>query len=383
MSTFSPEAFTLGVEEEYQLVDAETGELRSRARCVLEWDWTGEIQPEMQENTLEVGTRVCENAGCVRTELRRLRLLAAVAAEARGLRVVAAGLHPSAHWAGQEFTDRPVYQQIRREYRRLADSQMIFGMHVHVGVPAEVDRVQVMNVVRLYLPYLLALTASSPFFLGEDTGYASYRTILWRRWPRSGPPPRFGSRAEYEQLIEWLLRTGRIDATGRLYWDMRPHHTYPTLELRVADVTPRLEDAVVAAALVRVVVVGAIEGVLREPELPTSLLQTLLADNAWYAARDGLEAEFVDLTAATPRTLPAREALLGLAEQLAPLAQVLGDGEVLAGLPAVLERGGAAARIRAQHQRHGGDIPALMRWLADEALLGLGLDRRREQRENA
>ncbi|MBA2244684.1 MAG: carboxylate-amine ligase, partial [Gemmatimonadetes bacterium] len=110
MSTFSPEAFTLGVEEEYQLVDAETGELRSRARCVLEWDWTGEIQPEMQENTLEVGTRVCENAGCVRTELRRLRLLAAVAAEARGLRVVAAGLHPSAHWAGQEFTDRPVYQ---------------------------------------------------------------------------------------------------------------------------------------------------------------------------------------------------------------------------------------------------------------------------------
>lgn len=379
----SVEDLTLGVEEEYQLVDGDTGELRSRARCVLAWDWTGEIKPEMQENTVEVETRVCPDACCVREELGRLRLQAAVAAEARGLRVVAAGLHPFAHWAEQEFTDKPIYQQLRREYRRLAESQMIFGMHVHVGVPEGCDRVQVINVARLYLPHLLALTASSPFFLGEDTGYASYRSILWRRWPRSGVPPRFAGRAEFERLVEWLVQTRRIDTAGRLYWDLRPHHQYPTVEFRVADVTPRLEDAVLAAALARAIVAGVVEGVLREPDLPEAILQALLSDNAWRAARDGLEAELVDPCADRPRVVPVREALLTLAEHLAPLVRELGDEEVMAALPAILERGEAAGRMRHQHERLGGDLAKLVQWLAAEAVVGLGLDRRAEQRDDA
>ena len=246
-----PGPFTLGVEEEYQLVDAVTGELRNRARHVIAGDWSGDIKPEMQENTVEVETPVCVESTCVRDELARLRLQAAVAAEAQGLRVVAAGVHPFSEWHEQEFTEQEVYLNIRSEYRHLAREQNIFGMHVHVGVPEGIDRVALMNVARLYLPLLLALTASSPFHLGRDTGYASYRSLLWRRWPRSGAPPRFEDAAEMELLLRWLMETGCIDAPGRLYWELRPHHRYPTLEFRVCDVTPRLEDVVAAAALAR------------------------------------------------------------------------------------------------------------------------------------
>lgn len=373
--------YTVGVEEEYQLVDVESGELRSRARFVIDWDWSGEIKPEMQENTLEVETRICAETECVRDELARLRFQAAVAAEARGLRVVAAGTHPFSGWEGQEFTSGAVYRRVREEYRRLAETQNIFGMHVHVSVPEGTDRVRVMNVARLFLPHLLALTASSPFYLGNDTGYASYRSILWRRWPRTGAPPRFEDAAEFDRLVRLLLETGCIDAPGRVYWDVRPHHAYPTLEYRVADVTPRVEDAVTAAALARAVTAAAVEGVLREPELPEALLGPLLRENAWRASRDGLGAELVEVEGDRVETVPAREVLLRLAERLAPVAERLGDGDVLAGLPAVLDRGDAAARIRARAGQAGGDLRQVVRWLADETVLGVGLDRRTEQRE--
>ncbi|HEX5724797.1 MAG TPA: YbdK family carboxylate-amine ligase, partial [Longimicrobiaceae bacterium] len=263
-----PDDYTVGVEEEYQLVDAAGGGLRSRARFVIAADWAREIKPEMQQHTVEVGTRVCEGTRCVRDDLARLRFQAAIAAEAEGLRVVAAGTHPCSPSQGYGFTDAPVYRSLRDEYRDLAEGQAIFGMHVHVGVPRGVDRVRVMNVARLYLPHLLALTASSPFYEGRDTGYASFRAVVWRRWPRSGPPPRLADEAELAALVEWLTATGCVDTPARIYWDVRAHHRYPTLEFRVMDATPRLDDAVAAAALARAVVAGAVEGVLAEPGLP-------------------------------------------------------------------------------------------------------------------
>lgn len=378
-----PQDFTLGVEEEYQLVDADSGELKSRARQVIAWDWTGDIKPEMQENTVEVGTRVCADSAGVREELARLRMQTAVAAEARGLRLVASGTHPFSQWEGHEYSAGEVYQHLRAEYRRLADTQHIFGMHVHVGVPEGTDRVRVMNVARLYLPYLLALTASSPYYLGSDTGYASYRSILWRRWPRSGAPPRFADAAEMELLLRWLSETGCIDGPGRLYWEIRPHHVYPTLEFRVCDVTPRLDDAVATAALARAVVAGAALGVLREPELPEAVVGQLLRENAWRASRDGLGAELLDVLSGAPRVVPGREAVRALVERLAPVMERLGDADAAELVSALLERGDAALRMRAQAVRAGGELREVVRWLADETVLGVGLDRRTEQREVA
>jgi carboxylate-amine ligase len=375
------DAFTLGVEEEYQLIDAQTGGLQSQATQVLAGDWSGDLKAEMQQNTVEVGTRVCATASEIRDELIRLRLQAAVAADARECLLLAAGTHPFSDWHGQDFTSNAVYQQIRRDYRRLADSQNIFGLHIHVAVPPEADRAQVMNAVRWYLPHLLALTASSPYFLGSDTGHDSYRAILWRRWPRTGAPPRFASEAEFQQLLRVLLDTRRIDSPGRLYWDLRPHHEYRTLEFRIADVTPRLDDAVVAAALARGVVAAAAQGLLADPPLPDSVLHPVLGDNIYRAARDGLDAEVVEFVGAEAQAIPIRTALLKLAEILAPMVTPLGDADAWAMLPALLERGGAARRIREQHTAFGGDHRRLAFWMAAETVLGTGMDRRGEQRE--
>lgn len=376
----SPRDFTVGVEEEYQLVDARTNELRSRARWVIAGDWSGEMKPEMQQHTIEVETGVCDGTNCVRDDLARLRFQAAVAAEAQGLRIVAAGTHPFSSAGGHAFTDKEVYAAIRHEYRALAETQSIFGMHVHVGVPAHLDRVRVANAARHWLPHLLAITASSPFFEGRDTGYCSFRTLIWRRWPRTGAPPRFEDAGEFALLLRWLQETQCIDAPGRLYWDLRPHHVYPTIEFRAQDVTPRLEDAIAAAALARAVVAGVAAGILREPALPASIAQALLGENAWRAARDGTDAVFVDVFSPEPRTIEARDAVLALAERLRPLAAEMGDEEALQGVAEVFDRGCAAARMREVAKDAGGDLRKVAAWAASETLLGLGLDRRSEQR---
>jgi carboxylate-amine ligase len=371
-----PQDFTVGVEEEYQLLDERTGELRSRARYVIAGDWADALKAEMQEHTVEVETGVCEATACIRDDLQRLRFTAAVAAESQGLRIAAAGTHPVSPAEGHTFNPAPVYQELRQEYRRLAESQAIFGMHVHVGVPERVDRARVTNVVRLHLPLLLALTASSPFFEGRDTGHASYRSVLWRRWPRTGAPPRFRDDAEYAALVRWLVESGRIDGPGRLYWDLRPLHVYPTVEIRIADCTPRMEDAIAAAALARVIVAGAAEGLLPDTPLPDALVQTLLSDNAWRASRYGPQALLADMESAGPRTITAAEAALRLAERLEPVAAELGEAGELARLPEILLRGCAADAIRARAEEFGGDMGRVALWLADETVVGAGMDRR-------
>lgn len=371
-----PHDYTVGVEEEYQLLDADTGELRSRARYVIAGDWSDALKAEMQEHTVEVETRVCAATTCIRDDLARLRFTAAVAAESQGLRIAAAGTHPGSPAAGHDFNPAPVYQELRQEYRRLAESQAIFGMHVHVGVPEGTDRARVANIVRLHLPVLLALTASSPYFEGADTGHASYRSVLWRRWPRTGAPPRFRDDAEYAALVRWLVQAGRIDGPGRLYWDLRPHHVYPTVEIRIADCTPRLEDAVAVAALARCIVAGVVEGILGDTPLPDPLVQTLLSDNAWRASRYGEKALLADLESAGPRTITAGDAALRLVERLADVAEALGESAALEHVPVLVERGCAATAIRRRARKMDGDLGRVALWLADETVAGAGMDRR-------
>lgn len=372
--------YTLGVEEEYQLVDAGTGALRSHARYLIAGDWADELKAEMQEHTVEVETSVCERTGCVRDDLRRLRFTAAIAAEAEGMRVVAAGTHPTSPPEGHGFSPDPVYQALRETYRGLAESQAIFGMHVHVGLPRGKDRARVSNVVRLHLPVLLALSASSPYFDGRDTGYASYRSILWRRWPRTGPPPRFANEDEFRRTVAWMVDAGRIDGPARLYWDLRPHHRYPTVEVRVTDCTPRLEDAVAIAALTRAIVAGAAEGVLEDSPLPDGLLDTVLSDNLWRASRYATRAELGDVEGSEPRTIGVADAVLRLAERVEPIAAALGDADELARLPALLERGAAADAVRAHAREAAPGSGEVALWLAEETMVGTGMDRRTRQR---
>lgn len=376
--------YTVGVEEEYQLVDAVTGAMCSRARDVLSTDWSEEIRPELQETTLEIGTPICRSATELDRELRRLRFQVAVTAAVDELEIVAAGLHPFSPWVGQRCTEGERYRGIVERYGRIARDEHNFGMHVHVGIEPGRDRIALLNVLRHFSPHLLALSCSSPFFEGEDSGYDSYRMILWRRWPNTGVPPRLGSEAEYERLVELLIRSGAIADPRGIYWGVRPHSIYPTLEFRMTDVCPTVEDAVAIAALARALVAAVAEGLLTEPEtgtLPEAATLAILAGNEWATARSGLHAMLIDPTTASG-AVPVRDAIRRLIDRVTPVAEALGDARALAHLETVLARGNGADRMRRISAESAGP-GELVRWLADETLRGTGIDRDRSLHQEA
>ena len=372
--------FTIGVEEEYQLVDPASSDLRSSARVVLADDWTGELRKEIQESTVEIGTLVCPSSTSVRGDLARLRAQAAAAAAAQDLEVVASGLHPFTDWRRHELTAGERYARMAETYGRLARDEHNYGMHVHVAV--EGDRMRLLGAVRRYIPHLLALSCSSPFHEGEDTGFASFRMVLWRRWPGATVPPRLGSDAEYRSFVDAQLRAGVLGDERNLYWMIRPHPAYPTLEFRMCDVCPTLDHAVAIAGLTRTLVCAASEGML--PADPWSSWSeaagdAALSDDCWRAARYGLDA-----TVLAP-TLPSggvamRDAVRRLIDVLRPVAEAIGEAPALDGAGRICETGNTADRLRALHAT-GCDLRLLVRWLARETLLGTATDRRHEQRE--
>lgn len=380
-SATSTGEFTIGVEEEYQLVDLATGALRSHASELRREDWTGELVAELQETTIEIGTPVCSQMEEIEQHLQRLRFQAGTVASAHGLAIVAAGLHPFSDWQGHERPALERYRGIEARYGRIARDEHIYGMHVHIGVADDVERLHVLNIVRHYLPHLLALSASSPFFEGGDTGFASFRTILWRRWPNSGIPPRFESEAEFSDYVATLLDAGVMLDPWNLYWSARPHPEYPTIEVRVTDVCPNLRDAVAIAALIRAIVHAAVTGTLLDEAracVPPSIEQELLRVNEWRVARDGLDARLIDTHRGTGHEA-ARDAVRRLLDVVARSSEELGDSTVLGHIETILDRGNAADRMRQRHSDRG-SLRDLAEWLAHESLLGTGLDRRAGQR---
>jgi glutamate---cysteine ligase / carboxylate-amine ligase len=381
-TTTTPAAeYTIGVEEEYQLVDAATGALRSHASRMRSEDWTGELIAELQETTVEIGTPICGSVAAAAGHLHRLRFQASTVANAQGLAIIAAGLHPFSEWQGHTRPQVDRYRAMEARYGRIARDEHIFGMHVHVAVPQAVDRIPIINDVRHYLPHLLALSASSPFFEGADTGFDSFRTIMWRRWPNSGIPPRFESMSEFTRYVDTLLNAGVMADPWNIYWSARPHPSYPTIEFRVTDACPNLQDALAIVALARALVHAAATGVL--PEDPASRLspvteQELLRVNEWRAARDGLSAQLIDTLSGSGHA-PIRSLIRRLTDRVSRSAEELGDTEALAHIDTLLERGNAAARLRRRFDE-AGTLTSLVEWLIDESSVGTGLDRRSAQR---
>lgn len=376
--------FTIGVEEEYQLVDPSTGALRSHASELRREDWTGELTAELQETTVEVGTPICRSTDEAAEQLQRLRFQAGTVAGAHGLAIVAAGLHPFSAWQGHERPPIARYRAMEARYGRIARDEHIYGMHVHVAVPDDVERVPVINILRHYLPHLLALSASSPFFEGADTGFASFRTIMWRRWPNSGIPPRFDSESMYNRYVETLLDAGVMADPWNVYWSTRAHPEYPTIEFRVTDVCPALQDAVAITALARALVHAIVTGVVTDvaPDTLSPVIeQELVRVNEWSVARDGLDARLIDAHTGTSHE-GVRTAIRRLVERVSRSAEVLGDGAALAQVETILQRGNAADRMR-QRYADEGSLRDLVDWLGNESLVGTGLDRRAAQREGA
>ena len=340
----STEGYTIGVEEEFLVVDATTRALRQDGPALLPAarDRLGEdVHPELHPSQLETNTPVGETLADVRAALTRLRCGLAATLAAAGCRLAAAGTHPFSPWTDDPVVN-PEYAVVEREYQQLAREQVICGGHVHVGVDDPELAIAVVNGVGPWLSPIVALAANSPFWGGRDTGYASYRTELWRRWPMAGTPAPFADRAEYEAVVEALFRTGSIDDAARIYWDVRPSAKFPTVEFRVADVGTTVDDTVMMAGLVRAVAVTAArEHQSGDGASATRVRPELLRAATWRAARYGLSGDLVD--AVTGTALPAREMIGRFLDRLRPALVDLGDWDEVSELVERTMVGGTGA----------------------------------------
>ncbi|KNB54291.1 carboxylate-amine ligase [Streptomyces caatingaensis] len=341
---------TLGVEEEYLLVDPVTGLPRPMAVEVKaaagadEVTERGEVQRELLQAQVEVATPVCAELAEVGGHLLRLRHAVAAAAEDAGCRVLASGAAPVRDGQGAPVTPERHFLRLRGRRGRLVDEQLVNGMHVHVGIPDRAAGTAALNRVRAWLPLLVAMGGNSPMWCGQDTGYASWRTIVESRWPVSGPPPEFADDADYDARMRLLVDVGAIEEVGQVAWEARLSHRYPTLEVRCCDVQLTADDAVMFAGISR----GLVATALREeadgvplPDVPQELLN---AAN-WHAARYGLDGHLIDPPGRRQR--PAGELVGALLDHIAPALDEHGDTREVTGLvERFLRTGGPAGRQR-------------------------------------
>jgi glutamate---cysteine ligase / carboxylate-amine ligase len=340
-----------GVEEEFHIVDLATRRLTGQADRLMGRPPADRFSWEMQRSVVEANSRPWAGLAELAGDIAGLRQAAIAAAEPFGLGIVAAGTVPLADPDTLQVTADPRYEHIRGEYRMLVREQLICSTQVHVDVDDRDLAVAVGRRVAPWLPALLALSASSPFWLGTDTGYASYRTLIWRRWPTAGVLPRFASAADYDQAVANLVRSGVIADPGMIYFDIRPSAHLPTLELRIADSCPRLEDVVLLAGLFRALVIR--ETAAEHEGYPSAPVRAeLLQAATWRAARSGLEDDLVDPVTATP--VPARRLIGQLLAGLRPALESAGDWELVAELTtSALAVGSSAARQRAARASGG------------------------------
>src|SRR3954470_24094258 len=335
-------AFTVGVEEEFQIVDPNTWELRSHVQELLASSapaFGDTIKREMHQSIVEVGTKICRNVAELAEEIIRNRRDLADAAERTGLRIAAAGTHPFSNWMDQVISPGERYENIVEELQQLARSLLIFGLHVHVAVPDRTTMIDLMNEVRYFLPHLLALSTSSPFWMGRDTGLKSYRTTIFRRFPRTGVPDHFGSWSDYENYVRLLVDLHCIDDAKKIWWDVRPHPTFGTLEFRVCDVPTRPEVAVMIGALIQAVVVKLCR--LRGKNLGfRSYRRALIEENKWRAARWGIDGKLIDF--GTRAEVPMRQLALELLEFVDDVVDELQSREAVEYVHTVLRDGTSA-----------------------------------------
>jgi carboxylate-amine ligase len=339
--------YTLGVEEEYMLLDGETFDLVQHIETVLAdiagHELESRINAELMQSVLEIATPVCHTAGDARRELERLRGYVTGVARERGLRVGSAGTHPFSLFERQRITARDRYRNLVDQLQYVARRELIFGMHVHVAVDDPEKAIHVVNGLLPQLAPLLALSASSPFWRGEPTGLASSRQMVFAAFPRSGPPPRFRNYADYAEVVGQLERTGCIADYTHIWWDIRLHPRLGTIEIRICDAVTRIDDAVALAAYCQALVKLLSEQHDRGEEIP-SYHRILTTENKWLAARYGLEAPVIDLATGHRNRLPVAQLIRRTLKQIEPHARELGSERELEGIGEILGRGASADR---------------------------------------
>ncbi|MCC6558434.1 MAG: carboxylate-amine ligase [Polyangiaceae bacterium] len=290
--------FTLGIEEEFQIVHAETRELRSYVSQIIE-DGRGSsllrerVRPEMHQSVVETGTGICRDIKQAREEITELRGSLNALAVKGGMRIVAAGTHPFSDWKKQDITDGERYKGIVEDLQDVARANLIFGLHVHVGIKDREVAMALANQVRYFLPHILALSTSSPFWLGRPSGLKSTRSEIFKRFPRTGIPGHFDSYGEFQRFVELLVKTGCIDNAKKIWWDVRPHPFFDTVEVRICDMTTRVDDTVAIAALIQAVM-GKLYLLYRRNWAFREYSRELIEENKWRAVRYGLDGQLID-----------------------------------------------------------------------------------------
>ena len=367
--------FTLGIEEEFQLVDAQTGNLCSYVPSVLQKGlphFGEKIKPEMLQPTIEFISDVLPDITAARSELCSARALLTRLAQEEGLALVSAGTHPGALWWEQPITEHPRYQALEVEYQDVGRSVLIFGLHVHVGLDNRELLIKVFNQVRTWLPHLLALSSNSPFWYKRMTGLKSYRSVVWKRFPRSGMPEIIPSWDAFEHYVQDLVTLGCVDNGKKIWWDVRPHVFFPTIEFRIFDMPATIEDTLGIAALCQALVAKLAQLNERgegKPFFPRDYIE----ENKWRAMRYGLDAEVLDFESF--RRLSMRDALRELLDLVDDVVDELGSRREINYIRALLDdpRGTGADRQIAAYQESEGDIEQVQRLLIEQTMRGVSV----------
>jgi carboxylate-amine ligase len=366
-----PPSLTIGIEEEYQIIDPQTRELHSYITEILEEGrliLREQVKPEMHQAMVEVGSSVCKTPAELKAELIRLRRAIIELAGKNGLKIAAAGTHPFSSWMTQEITPQERYHGVREDMQELAQRLLIFGTHVHVAIEDRQFLIEAMNVVRYLLPHVLCLSTSSPFWMGRTTGLKSYRSIVFSNFPRSGIPRTYDSWDEYSSLIETLVRTNTIPDGSKIWWDVRPNHSYPTLEFRICDVCTRVDEAVCIAAIFQAIIAKLWK--LRRDNLSFRVYPAeLIQENKWRAVRYGLDGKLIDF--GKQQELPARDLIREMIEWfIGDVVDELGSRQEVEYAYRILQEGSSADRQLATYQRTG-DLKAVVDQLIQETSEGV------------
>lgn len=364
-------SFSIGIEEEYQIVDPRTRELRSYITELLDAGkmvLKEQVKAELHQSIVEVGTNVCRTPGEARSELIRLRRGVMELAARNGLKIAAAGSHPFSSWQAQAITPFERYLGVRQDMGMLAQQLLIFGTHVHIGIEDPEFLIDAMNVVRYFLPHVLCLSTSSPFWTGDDTGLKSYRSIIFRNFPRTGIPPRFDSYADFRRYVDTLVKTNSIPDGTKIWFDVRPNHNYPTLEFRICDVCTRVDEAVCIAAIFQALIYKL--WMLRRDNMTFRQYPSALTEeNKWRAVRYGLDGKLIDFGKQEEK--PARELIHELIDWfLGDAMDELGSRPEIEYAYRILAGGTSADRQLATYHRTG-DLKTVVDQLIAETETGV------------
>jgi carboxylate-amine ligase len=365
--------FTLGIEEEFQIIDPETRELRSHVQEILadgKMILKERVKSEMHQSVVELGTEVCDDAASARQQVIELRVKLATLAARDGLKIASAGTHPFSHWMDQLITADERYATIVKDMQQVARANLIFGLHVHVGIPDREVAIAVMNQARYFLPHLYALSVNSPFWLGQNTGLKAYRQMIFERFPRTGIPDPFESLSEYEDYLKLLVATGCIDNAKKIWWDIRLHPFFDTLEFRICDAQSRVADTVALAALMQAIVLK-LHKLLRQNVTFRMYPRRLIDENRWRASRYGLDGKLIDF--GRKCEVDERELLHEMLEFIATEVEELGSAGEIAHIEKIMCEGTGADRQLAVWERTQ-DMKAVVDQIVAETCEGLGLN---------